>query len=266
MLKYCKKLLNGVQLMIEYYIDGSMKDQMIGAGIVKVNEFGFIEKHHFNVEHINPTSTMAEGYSLEKTLEMIKECDIHKNEMINIYTDSQKLFQLMSYNPNTEFTRGNFFVKQETNNYFLHIRNLYIELISQYSKSAIYYCDKSKQPRPLIKVYFKDDTQHKKYLEDAHQLSRNYIKDELAKIELKAIKQKDKWVIVKDKKDIVAENKRPLIALSEALKQTDAQNKQILLCDTLGTLLKNTSKNKLSNESVKSAFKFIESHKLLMNQ
>ena len=36
--------------MIEYYIDGSTKDHMIGVGIVKVNEFGFIEKHHFNVE------------------------------------------------------------------------------------------------------------------------------------------------------------------------------------------------------------------------
>ena len=61
--------------MIEYYIDGSTKDHMIGVGIVKVNEFGFIEKHHFNVEHINPSSNLAEGYALEKTFELIKESE-----------------------------------------------------------------------------------------------------------------------------------------------------------------------------------------------
>lgn len=46
--------------MIEYYIDGSTKENMIGVGIVKVNEFGFIEKRHFNVEHIKPSSNIAE--------------------------------------------------------------------------------------------------------------------------------------------------------------------------------------------------------------
>lgn len=65
--------------MIEYYIDGSMKDNIVGAGFVKINEFGFIEKHHFNLGHINPSSNIAECYCLEKTFEMLKEKDIHKN-------------------------------------------------------------------------------------------------------------------------------------------------------------------------------------------
>jgi hypothetical protein len=250
--------------MIEYYIDGSTKDHMIGVGIVKVTEFGFIEKHHFNIEHINPSSNIAEGYSLEKTFELIKETDINKHELIDIYTDSRNPHNSLTINTDVEFTRNNFFSKQESNSYFIFIRNLYLDIISKHSKSPLYFCDKTKRPRPLIKLYYKEDTQNKKYLQDAHTLSRNYIKEELVKMELKAIKEKDKWVIVKDKKAVVAENKRPLIALSEALKQTNAFNKQIKLCDTLETLLKSTSKNKLSNESMKSAYKIIENHKLLI--
>lgn len=82
--------------MIEYYIDGSAKDNRIGVGIVKVNEFGFIEKHHFNVEHINASSNLAEGFSLKKALELIKVTDFNKNELKNIYTDSKKLYMCLS--------------------------------------------------------------------------------------------------------------------------------------------------------------------------
>lgn len=58
--------------VIEYYIDGSAKESTIGAGIVKINEYGFIEKHHFTIEHVNPTSQIAEGYALQKAFEMIR--------------------------------------------------------------------------------------------------------------------------------------------------------------------------------------------------
>lgn len=240
---------------------------MIGAGIVKVNEFGFIEKHHFNVEHNNPSSSIAEGYALEKTLEIIRGNDLHKNEIIDIYTDNQKLHSTLLYNENTEFTRSNFFAKQESNNYFLHIRNLYLELISRHSDYPIYHCNKTNQARPLIKINFKDEAKDKKYLQDAHSLSRNYIKEEKkpSRVELKAVKENNVWHIVKDNKGVVAENKRPLIALSDALKQTDAHIKQIKLCDKLETILKSTNKNKLSNESMKSSIKIIENHKLLIN-
>ncbi|WP_318502871.1 hypothetical protein [Bacillus sp. T3] len=125
--------------MIEYYIDGSTKDQMIGVGIVKVNEYGFIEKYHFNVEHINPSSNIAEGYSLEKTFEMIKQNDLHKNELIDIYTDCQKLHQILLYNGKIEFSNSQYFAKQEANQYFQHIRNLYIDLISQFSNYPLYH-------------------------------------------------------------------------------------------------------------------------------
>lgn len=251
--------------MIEYYIDGSTKDTMIGVGVVKVNQFGFIEKHHFNAEHINPTSTIAEGYSLEKALQMIKETDIHKNELIDIYTDCKSLHHSLMYNENMEFNSGNFFVKQETNDYFKHIRNLYIELISKLSNHPIYHCDKTKQARPLIKIYFKDAVKDQKYLKDAHSLSRIYIKDEEINLHLKAIRKNNKWYIVKNNKDIVAENKRPLLALSDALKQTNGSIKHIKLCDSLETILKSTNKKNLTSESMKTAVKIIENHKLLIN-
>lgn len=252
--------------MIEYFIDGSTKDNVIGAGIVKVNEFGFIEKHHFSVEHINPSSNIAEGYSLEKTLQMIKENDLNKNEIINIYTDNQKLFNLLLFNGEVEFNSRAFFTKQESNEYFQYIRNLYIEIISKFSKYPIYYCKKSNQPRPLIKIFYKDETDNKKYLQDAHSLSRKYIKEEVIpiKIELRAVKEKNMWYI-KDNKGVVAENKRILIALSEALQQSNAKNKQIKLCDNLERILKYTNKNKLSNESIKSAYKIIENNRGLIS-
>lgn len=266
--------------MIEYYIDGSTKENMIGVGIVKVNEFGFIEKHHFKVEHLNPNSHFAEGYALEKTLEMIKENDLNKNEMINLYTDCQSLYHAFLYNGNIEFNRSPFFVKQEPNSYFQHLRNLYMALVSTTYNYPVYHCTKTNQARPLIKLFFKDDVEDKKYLQEAHSLSRNYIKVEAKpkkeeakpmnvkakpmKVELKAVKEKDKWCIVKDNKDVIAENQRPLIALSEALKQTDAHIKQIKLCDGLKSILKNTNKNKLSKESMKTAIKIIEKHKLLI--
>jgi hypothetical protein len=259
--------------MIEYYMDGSTKDCTIGVGIVKVNEFGFIEKHHFKVEHLNPNSHFAEGYALEKALEMIKENDLNKNEMINVYTDCQSLYHSFLYNGNIEFNRGPFFVKQEPNSYFQHLRNLYISLVSRNSNYPVYHCPKTNQARPLIKLFFKDDVEDKKFLQEAHSLSRYYIKEEAKpikleakpiKVELKAVKEKNKWCIVKDNKDVIAENQRPLIALSEALKQTDAHNKQIKLCDGLKTILKNTNKNNLSKESMKTAIKIIEKHKLLI--
>lgn len=63
----------------------------------------------------------------------------------------------------------------------------------------------------------------------------------------------------------MAGNKRPLIALSEALKQMNSQSSEIHLCDTLTTILKSTNKNNLSNSSIKSAVKIIETHKLPVN-
>jgi hypothetical protein len=254
--------------MIEYYIDGSTKENMIGVGIVRVNEFGFIEKHHFKVEHINSNSTIAEGYSLEKTFEMIEKNDINKNETIDIYTDCQKLYHSLLFNGNTEFNRSNFFAKQESNHYLLYIRNLYIDLISRHSNYPIYHCSKTKQARPLIKVFFKDDVKDKKFLQEAHSLSRNYIKEEKGnpiKIELKAIRKNEKWHIVKDNKEVVAENKRPLLALSEALKQIDTHTNEIKLCEKLKTILKSTDKNRLTSDDMKSAVKVIENHKLLIN-
>jgi hypothetical protein len=282
-------------------MDGSTKEHMIGVGIVKVNEFGFIEKHHFKIEHLNPNSHFAEGYAFEKALEMIKENDLNKNEMINVYTDCQSLYHSFLYNGNIEFHRSPFFVKQEPNSYFQHLRNLYISLVSRTSNYPVYHCTKTNQARPLIKLFFKDDVEDKTFLQEAHSLSRYYIKEEAKlikveakpieveakpikeeakpikekakpvkvkekpiKVELKAVKEKNKWSIVKDNKDVIAENQRPLIALSEALKQTDAHNKQIKLCNGLKTILKNTNKNKLSNESMKTAIKIIEKHKLLI--
>lgn len=59
--------------MIEYYIDGSAKDRTIGAGIVRINEFGFMDKRHIAAEHTNPTPQIAEGFAFEKALEMIKD-------------------------------------------------------------------------------------------------------------------------------------------------------------------------------------------------
>jgi ribonuclease HI len=255
-----------VLAMIEYYIDGSKKDNVVGAGIVKVDQFGFIEKHHYYAEHTNASSTVAEGYSLEKTFELIKKMDTNPNELINIYTDCQKLQQTFLFNEKIEFTRNNFFAKQESHKYFQHLRNIYLELISRSSDYPIYHCDKTKEARPLIKIYFKDDAEEKKYLQVAHSLSRTYIKEEEAKpfiIELKATRKMNKWYIVKDNNTILAENKRPLIALSEALKQTDAKVTEIKLCPSLETILKSTNKKNLSTP-MRSAVKIIENHKSLI--
>lgn len=252
--------------MIQYYIDGSTKENMIGVGIVRVNEFGFIEKHHFNIEHINPSSQLAEGYSLEKTFEMIKEKDFFKNELIDIYTDCQQLYHSLMHQNHIEFNRSNFFAKQETNPYFQFLRNEYRELNSKYSSYPVFHCDKTGQARPFIKVFFKDDLDDKKYLQAAHTLSRQYIKEEEVPvtIQLTAIKKEKTWVIMKDDKLVLAENKRPIVALSAALKHTHTHKKQIKLCERLKTILKSTNKNNLSNE-MKSAYKVIEDHKLLMN-
>lgn len=253
--------------MIEYYIDGSTKDNTIGAGIVKVNEFGFVEKYHFNIEHINPSSLLAEGYAFEKTLEMVKENDLNKKEKIDIYTDNQKLYSSFLYQENIDFNSSDYFTKQESNNYYQHLRKLYLELNASFSNAPIYYCDKTQKPRPLIKVYFKDEVEDKKFFQDAHLLSREYIKEKTDSpdIELKAIRKNNKWYIVKNDKDIVAENKRPVIALSYALKLVDNQNSHIKLCDKLVTILKSTNKNKLSNDAMKTAVKVIESHKNIIN-
>jgi hypothetical protein len=255
--------------MIQYYIDGSAKEPMIGAGIVKVNEFGFIEKYHFNIEHINPSSNLAEGYSLEKTMEMIRETDLTKNEIIDIYTDCQRLSNIFLYNQNTEFHKSNFFIKQETDKYFQHLRSLYIELVSKYANLPLFFCEKTKQPRPFIKIFFKDAAQDKKYLELAHSLSRNYIKEEIppVKVELKAVRKENMWCIVKDNKLVISENKRPIIALSEALKKLNPQTSQIKICNTLETILKSTKNNKsrLSNEALISAMKIIDNHISIIN-
>jgi hypothetical protein len=257
--------------LIQYYIDGSTKNNTIGVGIVKVNEYGFIEKHHYNVEHINPTSSIAEGYSLEKTFDLIKENDLNKNELIDIYTDCQQLQQSLLYNQNIEFHASNFYSKQESNSYFQHIRSIYIDLVARYAKSPLYYCEKTNQARPLIKIFFKDVVKEKKYLEEAHSLSRNYLKEESIpkkvetkpiKVELKAIKEKNKWLIVKDQ-DVISENSRPLMALADALKKIDPSFKHIRLCDTLVTFIKNTNKNNITNQQMKDAIKEIEKHKYI---
>jgi hypothetical protein len=169
----------------------------------------------------------------------------------------------MSFNQNTKFNRSNFFTKQESNNYFQHIRDLYIELISRFSDSPIYYCDKTRHARPFIKVFFKDDAIDKKYLQDAHTLSPKYLMEEEVisfKVELKATKKENKWHIVKNNKEEITENKRPLIALSDALKQTNPHITKIKLCDNLEMILKSTNKNKISSESMKSALKIIENY------
>ncbi|WP_064093326.1 ribonuclease H family protein [Rossellomorea aquimaris] len=248
--------------MIEYFIDGSTKNNMIGAGVVKVNEFGFIEKYHFNVEHQKPSSHIAEGYSLEKALEMILEKDVDSNELINIYTDNQNLHRALVYNENTDFNSSDFFAKQVTNNYYHHLRKLYLKLISRYTNSPIYHCNKTKESRPKIKIYFKDSLEDKRYLQDAHLLSREYINEEVNSLnaQLKAIRKNNKWYIHKDNKGVIAVNKRPLIALSMALETIDNNIKDIKLCEKLQTLIKTTNKNKLSSGSMKSAVKIIEKH------
>jgi hypothetical protein len=252
--------------MIAYYIDGSTKDHVIGAGIVKVNEFGFIEKYHFKTEHINPTSQVAEGYSLEKTFEMIKNHDLSKNELIDIYTDCQQLFQSFLFNEKTEFNHSHFFTNQELNPYFRHLRSLYIQLVSKYSNSPLYYSEKTNHARPLIQLFFKDAAEDKKHLQAAHSLSRNYLKDEPipAVVQLMAKNINNKWHIMTDNQ-VASENKRPLIALSEALQKLDPRTNQIILCDELKRLLKSTSKNRITNDSMKSAMKTIEKYTQQMN-
>ncbi|WP_282019927.1 hypothetical protein [Planomicrobium okeanokoites] len=265
--------------MIEYYLDGSAKGNMVGAGVVKINEYGFIEKSHFTSEHVNPSSQTAEGFALEKALGLIMETDIHKNELINIYTDCRQLINLMDFNQTLEFHHHEFFNRQEANNYFQYLREIYKELILRNSKSSIYHCAKTNTARPLIKVFFKDDADHKNYLQDAHKLSRTYIRKEEGKVEkvelttvvkevpkrkkveLKAVKKANSWHIVKNNGKTIAVNKRPLIALSVALVQTKNPNQQIKLCLYLENLLKSTNKNKVNNESMLEAIKIIDEHK-----
>lgn len=265
--------------MIEYYIDGSAKDKTIGAGIVKINEFGFIEKRHFTAEHTNPSPQIAEGFAFEKAMEMISENDIHKNDVVNIYSDCRYLISSLQFNRHIEFHRSEFFIKQEANGYFLYLRDLYKDLIARNSKSCIYHCSKSNEARPLIKLFYKEDAENKNYLQDAHSMSRKYIMKEepkikkvdlkatpkvepkIKKINLKAVKKANSWHIVKNNGKTIAENKRPLIALSEALMKTKAQNQQIKLCAYLENLLKSTNKNQLSNESMITAIKIIEERK-----
>lgn len=250
--------------VIEYYIDGSAKEKTIGAGIVKINEYGFIEKRHFTIEHTNPSSQIAEGYSFEKALEMIAETDLHKNELINLYTDCRQLHNSLAFNPHIELHRSEFFIKQEPSTYFQYLKDIYRDLILRNSKSCIYHCEKTQQARPLIKLFYKDDAEDRHYLQEAHSMSRKYIKKEaqkVGKIELKAIKKANSWHILIDNNKTIAVNKRPLIALSEALAQTDVHNKQIKLCVYLENLLKSTNKNKISNDSMISAMKIIDKHK-----
>ncbi len=252
--------------MISYYIDGSTKDNLIGAGIVKVNEFGFIQKYHFNAEHINPTSQIAEGFSLEKTFELIQKHDLSKKELINIYTDCQPLLYSFLYNETAEFTHRHFFTNQASNPYFRHLRNLYIELISKISNYPLHYCNKTKHARPLIKIFFKEDAADQKFFQKAHSLSRNYLKEESSpvKVELKAENKNNKWYIIRDNA-VAAENKRPLIALSDALQQMDSRPNQIVLCDKLKMILKSTDKNRVANDSMKQAMKIIEKYQQQMN-
>ncbi|WP_147535468.1 hypothetical protein [Bacillus marasmi] len=250
--------------MIEYYIDGSTKDQMIGVGIVKVNEFGFIEKYHFKVEHVNPTSNLAEGYALERTLHMIKENDLHKHEMIDIYTDCQKLHRLFLSNENMEYNRNNYFEKQEANHYYQHIRRLYIELISYFSNYPLFHCEKTNHARPLIKIHFNHDT-NQKYHQYAHNLSRHYLKNESVpapKVEFSAKRKDNTWYIVKDNEEVVAENKRPILALADAIRPLDKQT-QIKLCEVLSSFIKNTRQQKIQNSSLKASMSIINQRKYL---
>lgn len=250
--------------VIEYYIDGSAKQNTIGAGIVKINEYGFLDKRHFTIEHTNPSSQIAEGYSFEKALEMIAENDLNKNELIDLYTDCRELHNAMAFNAHIEIHGSGFFVLNEPSGYFQYLRDIYTALILRHSKSCIYHCAKTKQGRPLIKLFYKEHAEDKKYLQDAHSMSRKYIEIEeqkKAKIDLKAMKKDGSWHILMNNKKTIGVNKRPLIALSEALTSTAVQNKHIKLCDYLENLLKSTIKNKVSNDGMISAMKIIDKHK-----
>lgn len=199
--------------------------------------------------------------------------------MINVYTDCKQLITCLAFNRHIEFHRSEFFSRQEMNGYFQYLRDVYKELIVKKSKSCIYHCIISNEARPWIKVFYKEDAENKNYLQEAHSMSRKYIKKEelkiqpvdlkaapkvelkIKKIELKAVKKANSWHIVKNNGKTIAVNKRPLIALSEALLQTKVQNHQIKLCVYLENLLKSTNKNKLSNESMISAIQIIDEHK-----
>ncbi|WP_318502869.1 hypothetical protein [Bacillus sp. T3] len=61
---------------------------------------------------------------------------------------------------------------------------------------------------------------------------------------------------------VIAENKRPIIALAHALSQLDRKTNQIKLCHNLTTIVKNTKKTKLTNATMKSAMKIIEKYSL----
>lgn len=219
------------------------------------------------MEHTNPSSNIAEFYALEKALQVIKEDDLITHELIDIYTDSQKVFSTFTYHEHIEFTRNNFFEKQESNSYFQYVRNLFLQLVSKNSNAPMYFCEKTKKARPIIQVFFQDDLKDKKYLQEAHVLSRKYIQEEIVpeKVEIAAVKEKGQWQIVKNQKEVIAKNKRPLIALSEALEQLDPHLHKVVLCGRLETILKATDKRKLTNASLKSAMKTIEKHKLVIS-
>ena len=48
---------------MKFIIDGSQKGMVIGAGIVKVNSFGFIQNFSFTNYHINPNYGKEIGHS-----------------------------------------------------------------------------------------------------------------------------------------------------------------------------------------------------------
>ncbi len=136
---------------MQFILDGSQKGMVIGAGIVKVNSFGFIQNFSFTNYHINPNSCIAEIFAFEKALDLISE-DLLLGEEVIIYTDHTKVFKLFS----TDIQKG----ELSLDPYELMVQEALLSLLGSLDIQVLMV---NEQVKPLVKV--------------AHNLSRQYLSD-----------------------------------------------------------------------------------------
>lgn len=144
--------------MKRYYIDGSSKGLGIGAGIVEVNQFNFMNTHEEHCMHPMASALIAEMFALEKTLELaIKGSETY----VFIIIDNHKVndyFKFIVKNNELHFPLA-------TNDaYVLHIRKRIVEFYQTRADAQL-----------RIRLNNRQDAYTTTFINTAHSLSRNYI-------------------------------------------------------------------------------------------
>lgn len=261
---------------MKFFCDGSAKGMAIGAGIVRVDEHGFMKTYSFDTLHAHASASIAELFALEQALLLVRE--LAPPEPVTIYVDSQCSCHVTNYvyaNEQNEIT----FHQSLSDSYQNKIRSLFVEINQQVENMIIR--DEHGCARLWVEVR-KMTEQDAVYANIAHALSRTYLKtvdllftehakslkEDLAtskkkvngltarekSAELVIEKKKGIWIVQRGMK-VVGQNKNPISALHQAiLHQYDKMRLPIIVSEKAVMLLRSMYHNpKLPDEVAQKA-------------